>query len=522
MKKQFVLCLMCMLAVIPNVKAEPTLRYKNAGSLGTWTEESYFSSPVVSDLDGDGKKEIIFSNYSITVLNEKDGSVKWKVNSGLDMKTPFKSSSKSVGHTWCDVVVKDIDGDGSKEIISGHGNGLISVLDKNGYFKKGWPKTPTTGSVRSLKVDDLDNDGKCEIVVGYGKSTHKSVYVLNYDGTLREGWPKLTDEQQGKESWGYGVFMNGISIADFDNNGTKEIIVPTDTSFISAYKRDGRPVKANPDVYGDRNWGHIALYEDYSSEIRGDNGGWGDDIVGDEIREELYKAEFGHAITTVDDLDGDGKKEIIASAIMCNRKYEVYPPSEYMTIAILNADRTRYKNDKLDADWTTLPTDLGKPLLQNDVSISSFVCQTPVVSDINGDGKKEILFNSYNGKIHCFSLDKTEPYAWPYSLTKRTSPLFEYSSPVNCVDINGDGKQEIIFTSYYDKYQNLSEIVQGSLYVLDYKGRLISKTKLPPATEANNKPNGAMSKPVVTDIDGDGKYEVVINTLHGAICVYDL
>ena len=89
MKKQFVLCLMCMLAVIPNVKAEPTLRYKNAGSFGTWTEESYFSSPVVSDLDGDGKKEIIFSNYSITVLNEKDGSVKWKVNSGLDMNTPF-------------------------------------------------------------------------------------------------------------------------------------------------------------------------------------------------------------------------------------------------------------------------------------------------------------------------------------------------------------------------------------------------------------------------------------------------
>ena len=65
-----------------------------------------------------------------------------------------------------------------------------------------------------------------------------------------------------------------------------------------------------------------------------------------------------------------------------------------MTIAILNADRTRYKNSKLNADWTSIPMDLGKPLLQNSVSISSFVCQTPVVSDLNGDGKKEILFNS--------------------------------------------------------------------------------------------------------------------------------
>lgn len=50
----------------------PTLKYQNAGSYEHWTEESYYSSPAVEDIDGDGKKEIIFSNYSITVLGRRN------------------------------------------------------------------------------------------------------------------------------------------------------------------------------------------------------------------------------------------------------------------------------------------------------------------------------------------------------------------------------------------------------------------------------------------------------------------
>ena len=65
------------------------LKYSNAGTLSNWTEESYYNSPAVCDLDGDGRLEIIFSNYSITVLDAESGSVKWKVNSGHDRSTPF-------------------------------------------------------------------------------------------------------------------------------------------------------------------------------------------------------------------------------------------------------------------------------------------------------------------------------------------------------------------------------------------------------------------------------------------------
>ena len=499
----------------------PVLKYTNAGTFDTWTEEAYYSSPAVCDIDDDGELEIIFSNYTITVLNAKTGKTEWKVNSGYDRKTPVKSSGLSNGHTWSDVEIHDINGDGKKEIITAHGKGVISVLSCDGYFLPGWPQKPTDASARCVEVSDLDGDGKKEIVVGYGILDGASIYVYNYDGTLRRGWPQLTSKN-GDETWLDGVYMDTIAISDLNGDGIKEIIIPSDLSYVSVHEPDGTAYKANSKVYGNRSWGQIALFEDYAAEIRGDNGGWGNSIKGGEFREELYKGEFGHAKAVVSDLDNDGTKEVVVSTIMCNRKYApVYPPTEYMTIAVFNADRTRYKNDKYGYNWEVLPMDLGEPLYQNKVSVASKVFQRPTVSDLNGDGKKEILFNSYNGKVHCLGLDKVEPYAWPYSLTKRTSPKFEYASPVVCEDINFDGKKEVIFTSFYDDYQGYG-IVRGNLYILDYKGRLLSKTKLPDSKEAGMHSNGSMAAPVVMDIDKDGAYEIVINTLQSGICVYDL
>ncbi len=512
---------MCAAVISEASGLNPVLKYKNAGTYSLWTEEAYYSSPAVRDIDNDGKLEIIFSNYSITVLDAETGATKWKVNSGYDRNTPVSEFGLSNGHTWSDIEIHDINGDGREEIITAHGHGVISVLDANGYFLPGWPQSPMDCSARCVEVADLDGDGKKEIVVGYGVASEQSVYVFNYDGSVRQGWPQLKGSNT-DSAWLYGVFMDNITISDLNNDGILEIIVPSDLSFLTVFEPDGSLFYANKSVYGNKTWGQIALFEDYQEEIRGENGGWGFPVTGKEKREKLYKAEFGHAKTRVEDLDGNGTKEVIATAIMCNRKYApVYPPTEYMTVAVFNCDRTRWKNDLLGYNWEVIPMDLGKPLVQNPDTISSNVFQSPTICDLDGDGKKEILFNSYNGKVHCFSPNKTEPYAWPYSLTKRTSPMLEYASPVVCADVNFDGRPEVIFASYYDDTQNYG-IVQGNLYILSYEGRLISKVSLPESKEKDHKVNGSMAAPVVSDIDKDGRYEIVINTMNGGICVYDL
>ena len=526
MKHTFFGVLALSLALSPLCRADvaPRLKYANAGALGNWTEESYFSSPVVCDLDGDGRKEIVFSNYSVTVLDASTGKLKFRVNSGHDRSEQFSEFGKSVGHTWCSPVVADIDGDGGKEIVTAHGNGLVSVLDANGYFKPGFPVTPCAASARSLKVEDLDGDGLYEIIVGYGVESPKSLYVLEPDGSQRQGFPVLSDEQDQKVGYGYGIYMDSVAVSDLDGDGRKEIIVPTDTEFIGVFRDNGAPFEANRAIFGYDYWGQIGTYEDQAVELRGDNGGFGWEIGGRYLkREELYKLSFAHSVAVVDDVNNDGKKEVVVSALVYERNdANQYDSSKFMTVALFNTDRTRFVDKNLDADWTTLPTDRGGPLINHPEFLVSGVCQTPVIADLDGDGRKEILFNAYNGRVECFSIDKSEPFEWPYSLTKRTSPLAEYPSPVVCYDIDGDGKKEVIFTSFYDEKQPLGGIMQGSLYILNYEGRLLSKTALPKATEASSKHNGARAMPVLDDIDGDGLPEIVINTLNGAICAYDL
>jgi len=525
MKKILVCFCIFILAISTYVSAiELNLRYECAGTYEYWTEDGYYSSPAVYDIDDDGEEEIIFSNYSITVLDAKTGETEWKVNSGYDITSELVSTGKSNGHTWPDIEIEDINGDGKKEIITGHGGGVISVLDGNGYHLPGWPQNPNGEAIKSIEVADLDGDGKKEIVAGYGYGGHKSVYVFNYDGQIRDGWPKVDDDEiNGDETWLYGVFMDNIATGDIDNDGKLEIIVPSDLSFVSAFEEDGTPIAANKFVYGERNWGQVAFFEDYAAEIRNDNRGWGFDIKGGEFREDLYKGEFGHAKAQIYDVDDDGKSEIIVSSIMCDRTYfpDSYPPTEYMTIGIFNADRTRYKNEELGYDWESIPADLGRPLYQNEKTVASSVFQVPVISDIDGDGDIEILFNSYNGKVHCFRLDKKEPYAWPYSLMKRSNPMFQYASPVVCKDIDHDGKQEIIFASFYDDDQGYGN-VRGYVYVLNYEGKELARAILPDSKEKGQYPNGGKAMPNVCDIDNDGDYEIVINTTQSAICVYDI
>lgn len=523
------LCLVFLTLASSAAGITPVLKYKNAGTFGSWCEESYYSSPKACDIDGDGKTEIIYASYGVVVLDGATGKIEWRVNSGYDVTHKFVEIGGNSGHTWSDVEIFDIDADGKKEIIYGDSGGMLSVLDGKGYFKQGFPvKLP--GPVRSVTVCDIDSDGKGEIIAGLGIAGGKSVYVYEHDGSLRNGWPQLDSMQNAETNptdymnngWGYGVFGDGICAKDINGDGITEILVPTDLAFLSVYTPDGKLVKANA-LYGGRTWGKVPFYEDPMTEIRLENEGWGYTYTPLMKREDLYRMELGHAGVAAEDLDGDGKIEIAVAGIMANRKNTTLPPTEYMSLFVLNSDRTRYKktvSGKL-FDWTHIPTDLGFPLVQNKQIITSKVEQKLTVADVDGDGLCEMLFASYNGKLHCFSLDGTEHGAFPFSLTKRTSALYEYATTPEVCDLDGDGSMEVVFASFYDDTAKPAKGVNGSLYILNKEGKLVNKTALPDSCEAVFN-NGSMAKPLVFDVDGDGKKEIAVNTLHGCICVFDV
>ncbi len=106
--------------------APPVLKWQRGGCYSSWCERGWYSSPAVADLDGDGTDEVIASAYSIVALDGETGSLIWRIASGHDRGQPGASNS---GRTWPGIVVADVDGDHTDEIVTAHGGGYVSVYD---------------------------------------------------------------------------------------------------------------------------------------------------------------------------------------------------------------------------------------------------------------------------------------------------------------------------------------------------------------------------------------------------------
>ncbi len=509
-----------------------------------YVPESYYVSPIVTDINGDGKKEIITGNYSISVLDAETGSIIFKVNGGKDRTTPY-TVGNDIGILW-DLDVVDIDSDGKKEIITSHATGLICVLDSDGYMKNGWPKQLSgergvvNNFARSLEVSDLNGDGNYEIIVGASTTASENLWVYDYTGNLLPGWPQLASYQDAlvtgglRHGYSYGIFMDGVSSGDINGDGIKEIIAPTDTAYICAYDMSGSLVDTNPEVFGGRTWGKVALWEDEKTETNMRfNEGWGWALTGNESRSELYKGELGHAVTRVMDIDNNGTNEVLTSAIILDRNEDRkgdtydYDTSKYMSVFIFNGDRTRYKN------WKTAPDDrttMGASLFLDPITLSTGVQSEPVVSDLDNDGTNEILINTYDGCVHAFSVtDPSKEFGgFPYRIVQPNNGVYELPNAVVCIDINADGKKEVIFTTNTDNENHKNDHgIKGNLYILSHDGSLIIKQPLPDGyktyeTQLPAFTNCSLSRPVVDDIDRDGDFEIVINTKYAGVCVYDI
>jgi hypothetical protein len=159
-------------------------------------------TPVLADLNNDGKMEIVVSLRSPASIYvyKGDGTVMtgWPKPIGS-----VPASSSAVG---------DINGDGQPEVIAEAYYGIYA-WKANGDSLTGFPYIlpgSNTLSYSSPVLADLNNDGKREIIFGtHILSGGGNVFVLKYDGTLMTGWP------QPASSWIYGP--PAVGYIDGDN-----------------------------------------------------------------------------------------------------------------------------------------------------------------------------------------------------------------------------------------------------------------------------------------------------------------
>jgi uncharacterized repeat protein (TIGR01451 family) len=460
----------------------------------------------VADLDGDGTAEVIGAAYSIVVLDGASGALEWRVASGHDRSQPGASN---VGRTWPGVAAADLDGNGDLEIVSAHSGGYLSVYNHQGYFEPGWPQQPAPGAeLRSLAVYDLEKNGDLEILAASTRSEGQW-FAYEHDGTARGGqWP-----QHGPDSAtnGYtsGCYNQNVAAGDLNLDGRAEIIGPNDTHYLAAFHDDGSQVRANA-LYGknpdgtNKFWSRVGVHVDHSVDLRGYAN------CGAENR-----PNFANSAPLVIDVNQDGATEVVVIGNVYNCGTSPYTDL-YEIPYVLNGDRTRWSGEGFD--WTTLPAPDGQAApLSEDYGVIESSLPNPAAADLDGDGNLEILYASYDGRVHAYWLDKSEHGSWPYSVYNPAEGFYRFASEPAVADLDADGLAEVIFASWTQK----SSARTGRLHILSSAGVPIYEVDLPPAFGSSGW-NGAMAAPTLADIDGDPDLEVVLNTAHSGLVAYDL
>jgi hypothetical protein len=363
-----------------------------------------------------------------------------------------------------------------------------------------WSRQPTPGNeLRSLAVSDLERDGDLEIIVASTRSDNQW-FVYEHTASVRSGWPKLPDTGPGYAS---GWYNENIAAGDLDQDGRDEIVGPNDTHYLTAYQDNGAQIYANP-IYGaNKFWSQVGVHVDHSVDLRGYAN------CGTE-----HRPNFAASAPIIVDVNGDGVREavVVGNVYNCAGDYT----SLYEMAYILNGDRTRWSGDGFD--WTVLPTPDGNaaPLSENWNVIESNQ-PNPVAADLDSDGNKEILFPSYDGRMHAYWLDRSEHGNWPYSVYSAAEGRLRFATEPIVADLNHDGYAEVLFASWVEKQSDLT----GKLHILDYLGNVLHEVDLPVAYGSPDW-NGALAAPTLDNIDADADYEIVLNTAHSGLVAYDL
>ncbi|MBI5030053.1 MAG: VCBS repeat-containing protein [Chloroflexi bacterium] len=495
----------CLILLSPNQTnsaataiSPPVLKWQNGGCKTTWCRTGWYASPAVADLDSDGKPEVIWTDYRIVVANGEDGTDQWVIN------------NPGIQRGWPSVVVADVNNDGNLEIVTAHGGGWVTITKFDGTTLAGWPQQPTSGNeLRSLAVADVDANGDLEILVCSTRSDNQW-FLYDHTGVVRTGWPVQTDSN----STGYaaGCFNENVSLADLDGDGRAEMIGPSDVHYVTGYNDDATPLRANV-LYGqigglNKTWARVGFHYDHAVDLRG----YANCEAGQPPLEP--RPNFADSAPTIADVNNDGVLEIIIIGNQYDCRTSPYTDL-FHSPYILHADRTRWAGNGFD--WTNLPTpDAFAAPLSEDYNVIETVMPNPVVADIDGDGYREILYQSYDGRLHAYWLDRTEHGSWPYRVKQASESFIRFGSEPAIVDLDNDGKAEVIFTTWTQKGSNAG----GQLIILSWNGSLLSATDLPRA--GSQTWDGTLAAPTIANIDADTDLEVVIGTAHTGIVAYDL
>ena len=359
----------------------------------TYSSGGYYADSIaVADVNGDGKPDLIVSNYCETSSECANGTVSVLLGNGNGTFQPAVTYSTGAYHA-SSVAVADVNGDGKPDLLVANfcqssgdcANGTLSVLLGNGDGTFQSPVTYNSGGygASSVAIVDVNGDGKPDLVlanqcVSSPCASEGAVDVLlgNGDGTFQTAVAYY--------SGGYGLVS--VATADVNGDGKPDLLVAN--------------LCASSSSCGNGSVGILLGNGDgtFQAAVTYSSGGQ------------------NSASLTVFDVNGDGKPDLLVAnscaSATCN--------NGTVSVLIGNGDGT-FQTAVTYASGGSYP-------------------ESVAVADVNGDAKPDLLLaNDGNIGVLLGNGDGTFQAAVTFS-----SGGIDEPSSVAVADVNGDGMPDVL------------------------------------------------------------------------------
>ncbi len=445
--------------------------------------------------------------------------------------------------------ISDLDGDGKMELIQLAADGWVHVFDAAGAERTGWPQglnllsatanhldSPAavsgaldsdarSSSIATPAIGDLDGSGGADRDI-VAASLDGSVYAWTAAGQLLPGFPVAVDPTIGlagteQDLIDVGIFAAPV-LADLDGNGDLEIVVAAYDGYLYAWNHDGTAAAGFPVLLKDTRRADAQQRRMVATPAAGDIDGDGlPEIVAATTEDyansgRLYAVNGDGTIVTgwpisirsvrilplvgeglpnspcLADVDHDGDVEIAIAGI-------VVPP------AIFQGDGTligSINNSEYGANTTS-----------DDVPTVSMVANG-AFGDVDNDGQPDIIWagagfgaaNAFAGSgrredfDHVIGVWRTALVdgSYPYlpGFPQRVDDWQFFENPA-VADVDSDGLPEVINGS-------------GGYYLRAWNHRGEQPAGWPKQTG-----QWIVASPAVGDLDGDGTLEVAVGSREG-------